>query len=306
MPELPEVETIKSDLRSLIIGKEILDVKSEYPDIVKDIDFDDFKREVVGKKILKVRRRAKNLIIELVDSRSSLVEKPTNHKPQTTNYLLIHLKMTGHLIVTDASREVKDGSWVTKVGPLSDPQNQYIRIQFMLSGDKQLAFSDLRKFAYIKLIANSEQLRAILSDYGPEPFDKEFTLEYLKELFGKKKTAIKKVIMDQKGIAGIGNIYADEILFDSRIHPLRAANSLSDKEIENFRASTCKILKKAIELRGTSTSDYRDVKGEKGSYGDIRLMYKRDKENCPGCGGEIKKIKVGGRGTHFCPNCQRQ
>jgi len=294
MPELPEVETIKNDLEKLIIGKTILDVRSEYPDIVK-MDFKDFKKKVVGSKITSVSRRAKNLIIEL------------KKKAQPENYLLIHFKMSGHLMVTEADKEVKNGTWLTKVGPLSDPQNQFVRIQFFLDDGSQIAFLDLRRFGYIKWIADSKKLTAILDDYGPEPLEKKFTTKIFKEILKNKKGPIKKVITDQKNIAGIGNIYADEILFDSKIHPLKKANELSDEEVSNIFASIQKILKLALKSRGTSTSDYRDASGKKGKYGDILKVYRRTGESClDGCSGIVKRISLGGRGTHFCPNCQME
>src|SRR3990170_2666851 len=141
MPELPEVETIKNDLKILIVGKEITDIRSEWPDIVK-MDFEEFKKKVIGAKISDVRRRAKNLIIAIENS---------NLKTPTQNYLLIHFKMSGHVIVTDGKREVKNGSWVKRDGEFADPQNQFVRIQFFLEDGNQIAFSDLRRFGYIKL-----------------------------------------------------------------------------------------------------------------------------------------------------------
>lgn len=292
MPELPEVETIKNDLNKLIIGRKILDVRSEFPDIIK-MDFDEFKKEVVGSKITDVKRRAKNLIIEL--------GSVTGGK-----YLLIHFKMSGHLIVIGAELEVKNGDWVTRVGPLSDPQNKYVRAQFILDDGNQIAFSDLRRFGYIKLIADSQELKAILEQFGPEPLEKAFTVEILEKILEGKKSPIKKVIMDQKNIAGIGNIYADEILFDAKIHPLKPANRLSDEDIRVLYKSIQQILKLALENRGTSTSDYRDASGKRGNYGNIRKVYRKTGEPCPNnCGGKIERISVGGRGTHFCPKCQK-
>ena len=292
MPELPEVETIKNDLKILIVGKEITDIRSEWPDIVK-MDFEEFKKKVIGAKISDVRRRAKNLIIQLDSS--------TGEK-----YLLIHFKMSGHLIVTGANREVKGGNWVKRDGDFADPQNQFVRIQFFLDDGNQIAFSDLRRFGYIKLIANSKELKAILDEYGPEPLEKEFTEQILADILKSKKGPIKKVLMDQKLIAGIGNIYADEILFDAKIHPKKLASSLNNEEVKVVYGSIRDILKLALQSRGTSTSDYRDAKGKKGSYGDIRKVYRRTGEACPyECGGKVERISIGGRGTHFCPSCQK-
>lgn len=325
MPELPEVETIKNDLKQLIVGKEITDIVSEFPDIVK-MDFSEFKKEVLGSKITDVRRRAKNLIIELTDHSSQIMGKKikksktlssVNREPRAVNYLLIHFKMSGHVIVTSADRKVKNGSWLLRDGPLADPQNQFVRIQFFLNDGNQMAFSDLRRFGYIKLIANSEQLKAILDEYGPEPLEKDFTIGVLagllqsnptspKGLRGAGKWPVKKVLMDQKMIAGIGNIYADEILFDAKIHPQKPSNSLDKSQTQSLYDSIWKILELALKNRGTSTSDYRDASGKKGSYGDIRKVYRRTGELCPyECGGKVERISLGGRGTHFCPSCQK-
>lgn len=287
MPELPEVETIKNDLKQLIVGKEITDIRSEFPDIVK-MDFSEFKKEVVGTKITDVRRRAKSLIIQL-----------------TEKYLLIHFKMSGHVMVTNSDREVKNGIWLKRDGEFADPQNQFVRIQFFLGDGKQIAFSDLRRFGYIKLVSQSE-LDKFLGEYGPEPLEKGFTLEILDSILQSKKWPVKKVLMEQKLVAGIGNIYADEILFDARIHPQKPANSLDKNQTKTLFDSIQKILKLALENRGTSTSDYRDARGKRGNYGNIRKVYRKTGEPCPyGCGGKIERISLGGRGTHFCPKCQK-
>lgn len=294
MPELPEVETIKNDLKQLIVGREITGIVSEFSNIVK-MDFDDFKEEVIGTKITDVRRRAKNLIVQL-----------TINKKQLTKYLLIHFKMSGHVMVTGLDREVKNGTWLKRDGDFADPQNQFVRIQFFLDDGDQIAFSDLRRFGYIKLIANSEELKAILGEYGPEPLEKGFTIEALGDILQSKKWPLKKVLMEQKLIAGIGNIYADEILFDAKIHPQKSANSLDENQTKTLFDSIQKILNLALENRGTSTSDYRDARGKKGNYGNIRKVYRKTGEPCPNnCGGNIERISLGGRGTHFCSNCQK-
>lgn len=293
MPELPEVETIKKDLEKNIIGQKISDVNFLWSGILKGISEAEFKQKIIGKEIVAVERRAKNLNIKL------------NGKDLN---LLFHMKMTGHLILTDDSWQVgTDGKWVVKdhtESPLVDPLNQFIRAVFYLSGHEILAFSDLRKFAYIKLLTD-EEIKKAFAEYGPEPFSKDFTKEYLAKIFENKNIAIKKVLMDQKAIAGIGNIYADEILWEARVHPLKKAKDLSSKEVAEIYKAILKILKKAVELRGTSTSDFRDTEGKKGKYGDARKVYRRTGEPCPRDGTPIQRISVGGRGTHFCPTDQK-
>lgn len=292
MPELPEVETIKNDLRSKIIGCKIISVFPLWEEIVKDIPFNIFAGQVEGREIIAVERRAKNLIIHLSGGLN----------------LLVHLKMTGHLFVAEEGSKIsKEGKWLeTKNTDLTDdPQNQFIRIVFHLDNGKILAMGDMRKFAYIKLLDDKE-IADFLRSYGPEPFGPDFTLQKLTEILKSKKVAVKKVLMDQTQVAGIGNIYADEILWASKVHPLSAASGLSEKDIKAIYENTKKTLKLAVEKRGTSTSDFRDTQGRKGSFGDLRNVYQRTNEPCPVCGGPIRKIKVGGRGTHFCPRCQKE
>lgn len=288
MPELPEVETIRTDLEKNIIGKKITDVDFLWEGTLKEMSVTDFKKIVIGKKFVATGRRAKNIYTEL----------------EGGVYLLFHMKMTGHLIYTDNCWKVDEkGKWIRheqKESPMYDPLNQYIRVIFSLSGDKILAFSDLRKFGYLKLL-DKEGLKFALSNYGPEPLGKDFTFEYLKDLLSRKSLAIKKVLMDQSLIAGIGNIYADEILFKAKIHPLTSANKFNPSETKKLYDSIKDILTKAIKLRGTSTSDFRDTEGKKGRFGETLSVYRRTGLPCPNDGTPIERIVVGGRGTHFCP-----
>jgi formamidopyrimidine-DNA glycosylase len=288
MPELPEVETIKNDLSQKIINAKINDFQTLWPGILKDITIDDFKKNITGQKIVNVERRAKLLIIRLEN-----------------NYqILFHLKMTGHLLITPADEKItKTGNWLNQSGSLKDPLNQYIRAIFWLDNNKIIAFSDLRKFGYIKL-ADPEKLSEILKNYGPEPFSKDFNVQYLSEKFKKKSIAIKKALMDQSIIAGIGNIYADEILFATRIHPETPACKLTPSQLSEVIEKTKLILQESIELRGTSTSDYRDTEGKKGEFMKRLKVYKQTNKNCKICQEPIERIVVGGRGTHYCPKCQ--
>jgi formamidopyrimidine-DNA glycosylase len=169
--------------------------------------------------------------------------------------------------------------------------------------DKILAFSDLRKFAYLRLL-DKQGLKKAYQKYGPEPLSKEFTEEYLSRVLSEKKIAIKKLLLDQEKIAGIGNIYADEVLFQAKIHPLQPANTIKPEKVKALYIAIKEILKRAIQFRGTSTSDFRDTEGKKGQFGDILKVYRRTGLPCPNDGTPIKKITVGGRGTHFCPKEQ--
>jgi len=290
MPELPEVETIRIQLNQTLKGLRIKDVE-----VLKAKSFQGNKKEVIGKKVVGVGRRAKIILIQL-----------------SGGYCLaIHLKMTGQLIFRDKEpryKEVKserNGPFV--VGELP---NKYTRVIIDFSNSSRLFFNDLRIFGWVRVceIENGEWEIDNLKSLGPEANDeKKFTLEYLKQILSRSKKPVKLVIMDQEKLAGVGNIYANEVLFAARIDPQRPANSLKEDEIRKLRDSILRVLKSAIVHKGTSDKDeaYRQISGEKGDFQNYLQVYGRDKQKCPKCSGEIKRVKIGGRGTFFCPNCQK-
>ena len=169
-----------------------------------------------------------------------------------------------------------------------------------------MGLSDLRKFAKV-LIADEKDFKNLedVKNIGPDPLKPSFQFNQFVGLIRKKKGVIKKILMDQNVISGIGNIYADDILFAAKIHPLKKVEKLNDKELKSIFEAIKKILKKAIKLRGTSTSDYRDTAGKEGKYTEARLVYQREGEKCLRGNGIIKRIKIGGRSAHFCPVCQK-
>jgi formamidopyrimidine-DNA glycosylase len=292
VPELPEVETIVRDLQKKVLKRTFIDVWTDFENIIKKPKkFEDFKKEIKGKKIQRIWRRAKNIIFDLSGSWS----------------LLIHQKMTGHLLL--GKWNLERGKWESKIsGPIrEDPINRFLHLVFWLDNGQQLALSDLRKFAKVELwktkeLEKSEEIRSL----GPEPLEKDFTFPKFKEALKKKKKGkIKQILMDQTVIAGIGNIYSDEILFEAKIHPFKDISKLSEKELKNIYKAIKKILPLAIELGGESISDYRRLSGEKGFYDKARKIYRREGEKCFRCGGIIKRIKIGGRSAHFCPKCQK-
>lgn len=288
MPELPEVETIRSDLEKKIIGKTITDFKLLWPKTLRETELATFIKKVIGQKVVSVNRRAKIIIAQL----------------ESGDNIIFHMKMTGHLLIEPSGIKVdENGKWLEKEGSLNDPYNQYIRAIFWLDDGNIIAFSDLRKFGYIKLLA-TDKLEAALDSYGPEPFSNQFNSNYLLARFKNKSIAIKKALLDQTIIAGIGNIYADEILFMSKIHPETPAKSLTINELGKIIENTQVILDASIKLRGTSSSDYRDTDGKKGEFEKMLKVYRRTGQKCVGCKSNIKRITVGGRGTHFCPKCQ--
>ncbi|MBI2635101.1 MAG: DNA-formamidopyrimidine glycosylase [Parcubacteria group bacterium] len=292
MPELPEVQTIVDDLNKKVKGLTITDVWTDWPKYFKRSSggFDGFKKEIKNKKIEKVWRVGKNIIFGLYGNTD----------------MLIHQKMTGHILI--GKWKFKDKNWLSlEKGHLTEKVNGYIHAMFHFSNGKMMALSDLRKFAKI-LLFNDKDLKSLedVKNIGPDPLQAGFGFNQFKSLITKKRGPIKKSLMDQNIVSGIGNIYADEILFTSKIHPLKKIEKLTDKELKTIFEAAKKILKKAVRFRGTSTSDFRDTSGKKGRYGDVLLVYRREGEKClRGCGTTIKRIKIGGRSAHFCQSCQK-
>jgi len=293
MPELPEVETTIRDLKNKVLKGTFLDVWTDFPEMIKlPKSFEQFKKEIKGKKIEKVWRRGKNIIFDLSDNK----------------ILLIHQKLTGHLLY--GKWELKKGEWQAEKGPLKDDlMNRFLHLIFWLDNGKMLALSDLRKFAKVELL-DKETLEKELSSFGPEPLDKDFTFEKFKETLNKKeKGKIKQILMDQNIIAGIGNIYSDEILWEAKINPFKEIKKLSDQEMKRIYKAMREILSKAIEVGGESIPDktpgqFRRISGEKGGFDKLRKVYRREGEKCSRCGTIIQRVKIGGRFAHYCPQCQ--
>lgn len=288
MPELPEVETTKNDLKAKVLGSTIVSVRTDVEKAFKEPPFEVFKEKIAGETIINVRRRAKNLILILSDGKN----------------LLIHLRMTGHVMVADA-RDINGFQWVERPSnpDLKDPQNRFIHFVFELDNGKVIALCDLRKFAELRLV-DKDRLEELFSDLGAEPMGDHFSFEDMQALLRKVRGPIKKVLLDQDKIAGIGNIYADEICFDAGINPLARTEKLTEDELRKIYNSTLKILGEAIDRRGTSIADFRDTNGRMGSYQTVRRVYKRKGEPCVNCNTPIERIVVVQRGTHFCPHCQ--
>jgi len=292
MPELPEVESTIRGLKKNIIGRRILDVWTDNEKMIKrPRTFKDFRRELRGVTIESVRRRGKNILIDLSGKKT----------------LLIHQKLTGHLLI--GKWKFQKEKWISNVsGPLfDDSRNDYIHLIFFLDKNKDLALSDLRKFAKAELW-NRKDLESSesFSKLGPEPLEEGFTFNKFKQaLETRKRGRIKQVLMDQHMIVGIGNIYSDEILWQSKIHPFKDVSKLNEKELKEIYQTTKKILKKAIKLKGTSFSDFRLINGSKGHYQTERKAYQRHGEKCFRCGNKIQRKKIGTRSAHFCPHCQK-
>jgi len=301
MPELPEVQTTVNGLNKKVLNRAFIDVWSDWKKIVKKPkDFEQFKKEIKNLKIKKVWRRAKNIVFDLqAEPALSGVEGYS---------LLIHQKMTGHLLVGKWVRqpEKENIRWLPadKKSPLNDPYNRFLHLIFFLDDKNMLALSDARKFAKVELW-KTEELKKELEKIGPEPLDKKFGLIKFKEVLKNKKGKVKQVIMDQSIIAGIGNIYASEALWVAKVHPEKNVANLSEKELRLLYFAIRRVLELSVKLGGESFSDYRKPDGSKGGFDTERKVYKRENQKCHRCEVKIKRIKVGQRSAFFCPSCQK-
>ncbi len=294
MPELPEVETTVHDLDQEVRGRTFVGVWTDFAKMIKSPNgFPEFKNNLFEKTILFVKRRGKNILFELSGG----------------YILLVHQKLTGHLLY---GNWVQDrNNWVSKdYGELADPINKYIHLVLFLDNGKQIALSDLRKFAKVGLwkaaaLYESKEIKEL----GPEPMEEGFSFKKFKEALGAKKGKIKLVLMDQTVIAGIGNIYSDEILYASKVHPARLVQSLSEKELKAIYRNTQRILAEAIKLRGTTVvsnvEEYRGIGGQRGRYQEKLNVYRLNGKECRVCGEKVERIKANGRSWHFCPKCQK-
>lgn len=284
MPELPEVETIKRGLESKIIGKKIVNIIFD-----NQKSFQGDERDVIGQTVTAIERRAKILRIRLSNDKN----------------ILFHLKMTGQLIYIDQAERIAGGH------PSHDWHailpNKHTRIVFAFNDGSVLFFNDLRKFGWAKVL-DDDEINTIYTQYGPEPFSVNFTTEYLIERAERlpSRTA-KQFIMDQTIIAGVGNIYADESLFLSKIMPRTKVKFLSKGDFKNLRSNILKVLEMGIKYGGTTDSDYVNAEGKKGGMQNHLNVYHRTGESCVrDCGGKVERIIVGGRGTNYCPCCQKE
>jgi len=283
MPELPEVETIKLGLSKAIVGKTIAKIE-----IRAEKMFHGDEQLVIGKKINDVSRRAKQIIIDV----------------EGDNDLLIHLKMTGQLVFDEGKHRVAgghlSGDWFDKL------PNSTTHVIFDFSDGSKLFFNDLRKFGWVKIFSSKELQGKLTGELGIEPFDKEFTNEKLGEIIQKKPNwNIKKVLTDQSLISGIGNIYSDEALFWAGIAPERKAKDISGGEVEKLKDAIIKVLEIGLKYGGSSENTYVKIDGSRGQAQEHCQVYARAGQKCKRCAGTIQKIRLNGRGTHFCRACQK-
>jgi formamidopyrimidine-DNA glycosylase len=288
MPELPEVETVRIGLSSLLIGKRITGVSHDweksFPNAQDDVD-----QFLIGATVLVVARRAKVLLIEL-DTKYSLV---------------IHLKMTGQLVYVDSSERF--GAGHPNASLVSDLPDKSTRVTFDLDNGARLFFNDQRKFGWVRLVPTAEVVNIdFFKKVGPEPLAADFTAKELRErLMRRPKSNIKSVLLDQTVVAGIGNIYADESLWAAKIHPETMTGTLSSAKTKKLYEDLRRIMQLSIEKGGSTDRNYVNAEGKRGSYLSFANVFRREGQPCPRCGTTIIKTRVAGRGTHVCPHCQR-
>jgi len=288
MPELPEVETIRRGLLTHIVGATISEVKTPWRKSLhapkKLVD-----EQLKGKKIIDIERRGKVLIIKLSNNYS----------------LLVHLKMTGQLILVEKDGKRFGGGHPTKSMVENLPDNS-TRVIFKFKNGDKLFFNDQRKFGWIKLVPDAEVNKdVLLARLGPEPLSSEFTITDFRRAVEKRNAPIKAVILDQSTLAGMGNIYVDEALHLAKIHPARKASSLNKKQIETLHKAIIAVIETSLQFGGTSFSNYLNHLGVRGDYLKHARVFNRTGQPCPECGTPIQKVRVAGRGTHICPNCQK-
>lgn len=274
MPELPEVETVKEALNQTVKGQTIKEIELRYEPMVKNMSADEFKEKLINQTIQAVSRRGKYLVFHFDDYQ-----------------LLSHLRMEGKYFYVDSDFEL----------------NPHVHVIFTLENGKRLLYQDTRKFGTYHLYDKAIDLEttAPFQVLGLEPFSQEFTPEYVKQKIYNKKKPIKSLLLDQTVVCGLGNIYVDEVLYRARLHPLTSSSELTDKDIENVVKYTVEVLARAIELGGTTIRTFSSSHGVSGTFQNELLVHQRKGENCYECHTPIEKIKVGGRGTYFCPTCQK-
>lgn len=272
MPELPEVETVVRGLRSQIVGETIDRVEILHPTLIVQGDRKVFRDRLLGRTIHGVTRRAKFLCFQLAPE----------------GYLLGHLRMTGKFVVIDAEPEL----------------DKHQRVRFRFQSRRWMVFSDVRCFGTLEVLDTLEE-SAALANLGLEPLTPEFTPGSLRDPFQRTSRNIKSVLLDQRVVVGIGNIYASEILYRIGVHPERPAQQIQPKERKQLVAATKSVLEEAIAMNGTSISDFRRVDDKTGEFQEFLRVYGKDGSPCTTCGTPIQRIVQQQRSSFFCPTCQQ-
>ncbi len=279
MPELPEVETVRRGLNSLTLKQPIQGGEVLLPrTIAYPANVEQFWQGIKGVAIAQWQRRGKYLLAELGDK-------------EPAGWLGVHLRMTGQLL------------WL----PQDSPLQKHTRVRFWFANNQELRFVDTRTFGKLWYVPPETEIKSVitgLQKLGPEPFADDFSVEYFAQKLNTRRRHIKTLLLDQSIVAGIGNIYADEALFKSGILPDTVAANLKEKQIEGLHRAIIDVLQTSIDKGGTTFSDFLDLLGVSGNYGDAAFVYGRKDQPCHLCGTPIEKVKLAGRSSHFCPSCQ--
>ncbi len=311
MPELPEVETIRQDLCKKIVNKKIVRVEVYSAKSTGNASAR-FIQTLTGNVITEIDRRGKLMLFRLKDSSDILSAQAAKNVNQGVA-VLVHLKMTGQLIYEKKTRTKEHGTKIEIVAgghkmserDINALPNQWTRIAFVFDDGGELFFNDLRLFGYMKL-ESPERVTKALAQFGPEPFGKDFTFEYFSALFKKRaNTNLKALLLNQELVAGLGNIYVDETCYCAGVQPMRRVGAVTKVEQKKLFDCIPKILNEALKHRGTTFRNFLDSSGKKGNYTDFLRVYDRDGLPCKKCKTVILKTKVAGRGTHYCPVCQK-
>jgi formamidopyrimidine-DNA glycosylase len=283
VPELPEVETVRRRLLTCLPGLVVRDVRVADPSVC-DLTEDELRATIAGRRVLGLRRRGKYLLVDL-----GAVEGASGGGGEVGSapgrLVIIHLRMTGQLLFRPAP---------------GAPRSRFV---VTLEPATELHFADVRRFGRIWSLDPAGEA-AFFAAMGPEPFSEEFSVAYLRAALAGRRAPLKAFLLDQRRIAGVGNIYADEALFRARLHPLRAAGSVGPREARRLHAALLETLQAGIDHEGSSIESFIDPAGERGSFQEILNVYQRTTEPCRVCATPVERLVVGGRGTHYCPRCQ--
>ena len=287
MPELPEVEIVKLSLKKTIKSKKILKVKVNNRNLRFKIQ-KDFEALLKRRKIIDVNRKAKYLIIILDDNK----------------YLIMHFGMSGTLHLLKKEFDFKNTNLSFYKGPNFPSKHNHIELFF---DEFKIVYNDPRRFGFVKFLNSKKELVKFLKNFGIEPLEKKFNIKYLKKILNNKNKNIKNILLDQKYISGIGNIYANEILFFSKINPNKLGKKINIREMKKLLVFSKKVLRKAIKKGGSTIRDFKNAEGTKGSFQDEFKVYNKDGFKCPNslCAKFIKKITISNRSSFYCPDCQK-
>jgi formamidopyrimidine-DNA glycosylase len=288
MPELPEVETVRLQLLRKVVGKTIAEITVFH---LKTVEHNvDFATHLTGKTIEHIDRIGKLLIFSFA-SESNL-------------FILAHLKMTGQFFFVDTTSNITGGGHSMTVADTRELPGRHTRVAFTFTDGSHLYFNDMRLFGYTK-IASASMVAIARKGFGPEPIDPDFDVEWFVTALRKKGSVVKAALLDQSFIAGLGNIYVDEALWRAKVRPTRRANTITKAEAAAIAKASGDVMNEAIKAKGTTFQHFADTDGDAGNFTQFLQVFGKQGTPCPRCGTEIKKIRAAGRGTHYCPGCQK-